>query len=122
MEDNRSNYLIKTGKSLPVLLDREEVYEIMKSSALLAGLDSSKSEHSIKPIARWTFPKKYKKLNSTQIQEIRDSFHIKIEGEDLLSPVSTFEDIKFPPAMLKALEKTGVNYPSPIQMQGIPLM
>jgi ATP-dependent RNA helicase DDX41 len=124
MRDNRSTYLIKTKETIPVpqILNDNEIFNIMRSSALLSGLESTKSERKIKPIAGWTFPQKYKKLNTTQINEIKEKYQIKTDGEDILPPISTFNDMHFPEAVLKGLGKMGIVYPSPIQMQGIPMM
>ena len=43
-----------------------------------------------------------------------------VEGSDVPPPLKTFEDMKFPKPILKALSKKGIEIPSPIQMQGIP--
>ena len=119
MHDNRNNYLIKTE---PKEIDENEIFNIIKSSALLSGLESINTSRTIKSIGKWSFPLKYKKLNEKQINEIRNNFQIEIDGEDLQPPISTFEAMRFPEAILKALHKMEIDYPSPIQMQGIPTM
>ena len=43
-----------------------------------------------------------------------------VEGDEVPPPLKTFEDMKFPASIIKALSKKGICKPSPIQMQGIP--
>src|SRR5690349_1298425 len=122
--DNRDKYLIKTEVDSENKFDKDELFNILRSSsALLSGLESIRyTDKSIKSIGKWVFPKKFKKLKDEKINEIRQHFDINVSGEDILPPVSNFPDMKFPEAIIKALKKMKIEYPSPVQMQGIPIM
>ena len=39
-----------------------------------------------------------------------------VEGEEIPPPLKTFEDMKFPASVIKALAKKGISKPSPIQV------
>jgi len=51
---------------------------------------------------------------------VRAKYHILVEGEEIPPPLKTFHDMKFPPALIKALDTKGIKKPTPIQTQGIP--
>ncbi|KAG8850158.1 DEAD-box ATP-dependent RNA helicase 35, partial [Serendipita sp. 405] len=52
--------------------------------------------------------------------EIREKYHIIVEGDDIPPPIETFEEMKIPPAILKHLKSNRIVSPTPIQLQGIP--
>ena len=100
--------------------DEEEIYDLIKSSALLKGLEYN--EREIEPIGNWKFPEKYKKLSTTQILEIRKTYKIDIDGDDIPSPINNFCSMKFPKSIISGLVKKKIVYPTPIQMQGLPVV
>lgn len=100
--------------------EEEEIYDLIKSSALLKGLEYN--ERIIESLAGWKFPEKYNKLTSEQIKEIRKTYKIDIDGEDVPPPINNFKSMKFSKAILNALNKKKIEYPTPIQMQGLPVM
>lgn len=125
MIDKKSNYLIKEEKknNEKDYFDENEIYKLIKSSALLIGLENSKCDkEEITPIAGWTFPKKFSKLSEEQIKEIRAAYKIVIEGINIPSPINSFKSMKFPEPIIRGLEKKGIYYPTPIQMQGLPVI
>lgn len=100
--------------------DEEEIYNLIKSSALLKGLEYD--EREIEPIAGWTFPQKYNKLSEAQINEIRKTYKIDIDGEDIPPPINNFKSMKMPKPIILGLLKKKIDYPTPIQMQGLPVV
>lgn len=44
-----------------------------------------------------------------------------MEGSDIPAPCTTFEEMRLPGSVVKALEAKGIKRPTPIQMQGIPV-
>lgn len=65
----------------------------------------------------WKAPGKVRRLAEAERQEIRDKFHIIVEGSDLPPPVVAFQDLKLPRCILDALRSKGISKPTPIQMQ-----
>ena len=55
-------------------------------------------------------------------QEVRDKYHIITEGVNLLPPILAFKDMRFPDPVLKQLESKGIKRPTPIQIQGLPVI
>jgi len=100
--------------------DEEEIYNLIKSSALLKGLEYD--ERIIEPIANWTYPEKYNKLSKTQIDEIRKTYKIDIDGEDIPPSINNFKNMKLPKSLIHGLLKKKIDYPTPIQMQGLPVV
>lgn len=65
----------------------------------------------------WKPPLRVRRLSDGGAQELRDKFHIIVEGDNLLPPVTDFADLKFPPAVLRHLASKNIRRPTPIQMQ-----
>lgn len=65
----------------------------------------------------WKAPLKVRKQSDEQAQELRDRFHIIVEGQHLLPPILDFNDMKFPQPVLRQLAAKGISRPTPIQMQ-----
>lgn len=68
----------------------------------------------------WRPPSRILTMSPKRHDRVRRKYKILVEGEDVPPPLKSFEDMKFPAAILKALQKKGILKPSPIQMQGIP--
>jgi len=60
-------------------------------------------------------------LQATEIgMQVRRKNHILAEGEDLMPPICSFREMKFPPQMIDCLHTRGIIKPTAIQMQGLP--
>jgi ATP-dependent RNA helicase DDX41 len=59
-------------------------------------------------------------MSKDEAQEIRNKWHILVEGNDVPPPCRTFKLMKFPDPILRALKAKNINRPTPIQMQGMP--
>ncbi|KAK9916334.1 hypothetical protein WJX75_001332 [Coccomyxa subellipsoidea] len=70
----------------------------------------------------WKPPLKVRLLSDEQGQDLRDRFHIIVEGENLLPPILDFKDMKLPPPVLRQLASKNISRPTPIQMQGLPVI
>ena len=68
----------------------------------------------------WKPPVKYRLAPEEKHQALRQKFYIIASGKDIPPPISSFEDMKFPPAILRVLDNRGIKKPTPIQMQGLP--
>jgi len=133
-KDIRSNYYIKPRQEQLDFLknqenkdaefNEEEITQLIKSSALLVGLENSMKyiERKIRPIAGWKFPKSFTKLNVSQVKEIRKIYKIEVDGEDVPIPINNFNSMKFPKPILKALRKKKIFFPTPMQLQGLPVV
>ena len=72
---------------------------------------------------RWRPLKKYREMTYDQRKKLRDKWHIIVESDtnDAPPPIKSFEEMRFPKAILDALKAKGITRPTPIQVQGIPV-
>ena len=70
----------------------------------------------------WVPPLKFRRRTEDQHQELRDRYHIICEGNALPPPLLAFEDMRFPDAILRQLSNKGIKRPTPIQIQGLPVI
>ena len=54
--------------------------------------------------------------------QIRHKWHIIVEGDNVPPPIRNFRDMKFPKPILDALASKGIMRPTPIQIQGLPVV
>ncbi|KAM3835984.1 LOW QUALITY PROTEIN: putative ATP-dependent RNA helicase DDX52, partial [Diretmus argenteus] len=70
--------------------------------------------------------KRLKHLHQEKVNRIRAQHRINVHGCDVPDPVCTFEELqseyRLNPRVLQNLKDAGLNSPTPIQMQAIPLM
>ena len=59
-------------------------------------------------------------LTEAQKDELRDQWHIIVEGVDVPAPIKTFKEMKFPKPIIDELNRKGITRPTPIQIQGLP--
>ncbi|XP_074527591.1 putative ATP-dependent RNA helicase DDX52 [Halichoeres trimaculatus] len=70
--------------------------------------------------------KRLKQLHQEKVNRIRSQHRINVHGCDVPDPVCTFEELQteyhLNPCVIKNLREAGLNSPTPVQMQAIPLM
>uniref|UniRef100_A0A8D3DRM5 Probable ATP-dependent RNA helicase DDX52 n=1 Tax=Scophthalmus maximus TaxID=52904 RepID=A0A8D3DRM5_SCOMX len=70
--------------------------------------------------------KRLKHLHQEKVNRVRSQHRINVHGCDVPDPVCTFEELqseyRLHPRALQNLKDAGLNSPTPIQMQAIPLM
>ena len=70
----------------------------------------------------WKPPVRIRHATEDEHQEVRDKYHIITDGPNLLAPILTFKDMRFPDPILKQLESKSIKRPTPIQIQGLPII
>ncbi|XP_037789883.1 ATP-dependent RNA helicase abstrakt-like [Penaeus monodon] len=71
-------------------------------------------------VTAWRPPRRILAMDEKRHERVRRKYKILVEGDEVPPPLKTFADMKFPRCIIKALQKRGIEKPSPIQMQGIP--
>ncbi|PQM39026.1 DEAD-box ATP-dependent RNA helicase 35 [Prunus yedoensis var. nudiflora] len=61
-------------------------------------------------------------MPSKQCDLVRKQWHIIVSGEDVPPPIKNFKDMRFPEPILKMLKTKGIVQPTPIQVQGLPVI
>lgn len=104
------------------LKEEEKILEtVAAQKALMAASELAKAIVYEDPIETfWTPPKHYLALPEFKLEKMRRKHRILVEGENIPPPIKTFKEMKFPKAILMALDKKGIKKPTPIQLQGIP--
>ncbi|XVF74777.1 hypothetical protein PTKIN_Ptkin13bG0138900 [Pterospermum kingtungense] len=70
----------------------------------------------------WKPPLHIRRMSTKDRDLIRKQWHIIVDGEDIPPPIKNFRDMKFPKPILKKLKAMGVMQPTPIQVQGLPVI
>lgn len=70
----------------------------------------------------WKPPVQIRHATEDEHQEVRDKYHIITEGPNLLPPILAFKDMRLPDPILKHLDSKGIKRPTPIQIQGLPII
>ncbi|KAL3689853.1 hypothetical protein R1sor_016162 [Riccia sorocarpa] len=70
----------------------------------------------------WKPPSHIRNLTDKECDEIRKQWHILVEGDEIPAPIKNFKDMRFPDPVLKRLKAKGITRPTPIQVQGLPVI
>ncbi|XP_022086635.1 probable ATP-dependent RNA helicase DDX41 [Acanthaster planci] len=70
----------------------------------------------------WTVPRCILNMGEGRHERVRKKLHIIVEGDSAPPPVKHFKEMKFPKSILYGLKKKGIVHPTPIQIQGIPVV
>ena len=103
----------------------EEEAEILRTinekKALMSAKEISKDVQYTQSIETgWKPPTHIRALTAAQCDELREQWHIIVEGVDVPPPIKTFKEMKFPDPILNELKSKGIARPTPIQIQGLP--
>ena len=110
-----------------------EVIQAREEQKLLEALESRKKLKSDYELAKgieflepiktsWRPPKHLRDLSEEEIDKIKKKHHIDVDGEDIPPPAKRFKDMRLPKSILENIKSKGISKPTPIQMQGIPVV
>ncbi|KAJ3196150.1 DEAD (Asp-Glu-Ala-Asp) box polypeptide 41, partial [Dinochytrium kinnereticum] len=105
----------------------EQIREIekaqTKTKALASDYELAKGITYTEPMKSSWYPPRYiRNMPTNEITKIRNEFHILIEGDNVPPPIKSFKDMRLPPSILEHLKSKGIIKPTPIQVQGIPVV
>jgi len=69
----------------------------------------------------WTVPRYLLDQGPEVWRNVRQEWHMEVEGDDIPPPMKRFKDMKFPLPIITALREKNIQRPTPIQMQGLPV-
>jgi ATP-dependent RNA helicase DDX41 len=69
----------------------------------------------------WRPLRRVRALTEADRSALRAKWNILVEGEDVPPPCGSFEDMRLPEPIIKALDAKGIQRPTPIQAQGLPV-
>lgn len=107
---------------------REEEAEMLRNVAaqkkkLAGAADLAKDVKYSQPMkTSWTAPSYIRRRPEVDNVRLRDKLGILVEGDDLPPPIEHFQDMKLPSPLLKYLKERKIKVPTPIQLQGLPVV
>ncbi|CAO2044547.1 unnamed protein product [Urochloa humidicola] len=70
----------------------------------------------------WKPPLRLRRMPLAKANELRRKWHIIVDGDDVPPPARDFRDLRLPEPMLRELRERGIVQPTPIQVQGLPVV
>ncbi|KAN0025092.1 hypothetical protein ACTFIV_009508 [Dictyostelium citrinum] len=70
----------------------------------------------------WRAPRYILAKEEKDHQKVRDQLNIITDGDNIPPPITTFKEMKIPKPMIDVLLEKGIKKPSPIQVQGLPVI
>ncbi|XP_071745075.1 ATP-dependent RNA helicase abstrakt [Lepeophtheirus salmonis] len=104
------------------LKEEEKIFQSVTEQTALKGVSElAKGIEYIDPLkTSWTPPRYVLAKPESYHNELRRKKSIIVEGWNPPPPLKSFQDMKFPLPIIKALKEKGIERPTSIQMQGIP--
>lgn len=107
--------------------EKREEQELIKSFDVFVPLqpvkDRAKDIKYTQPIKTgWRPPAHVRNMSEAEMNAIRKEWHIIVGGDDIPPPCKSFKDMRFPKPILEALKDKGIMRPTPIQVQGMPVI
>jgi len=106
---------------------------IQQEKEVIENLSDGKSLRSVREIAKgivykdpietgWKPPLRLRRMPLAKANELRRKWHIIVDGNDVPPPARDFRDLRLPEPMLRKLRERGIVQPTPIQVQGLPVV
>jgi ATP-dependent RNA helicase DDX41 len=106
---------------------------IQQEKEVIENLSDNKSLRSVREIAKgiiytepiqtgWKPPLRLRRMPLAKANEFRRKWHIIVDGDDIPPPARDFRDLRLPEPMLRKLRERGIVQPTPIQVQGLPVV
>lgn len=116
---------MRNESKIDELLKEEE--EIMKRIRADTALKSVQERaHGIEyrePLKTSWIPPRFVQKRAPELSDaMRAKWNIEIEGRDVVAPITTFVGMKFHRALIDYLNRKSITRPTPIQMQGLPVL
>lgn len=106
---------------------------ILQEQEVIENLSDNKSLRSVREIAKgiiyaepiqtgWKPPLRLRRMPLAKANELRRKWHIIVDGDEVPPPARDFRDLRLPEPMLRKLRERGIVQPTPIQVQGLPVV
>ncbi|KAL6134279.1 hypothetical protein ACLB2K_066511 [Fragaria x ananassa] len=103
--------------------EKEMIEHLSDRKTLMSVRELAKGITYTEPIPTgWKPPLQIRRMPKKQCDLIRKQWHIIVDGEDIPPPIKNFKDMRFPEPILKMLKTKGIVQPTPIQVQGLPVI
>ncbi|CDW60042.1 DEAD and CAP GLY and Dynactin domain containing p rotein [Trichuris trichiura] len=96
---------------------------VAEKTALKTAAELARGVSYVEPIkTSWRPPAYLKRVSAETFDKFRRRFGILAEGDSVPPPLRTFKEMKFPRSVITALRNKKIKKPTPIQMQGLPVV
>lgn len=106
---------------------------VQQEKEMIENLSDRKTLMSVRELAKgityteplltgWKPPLPIRRMSKKECDLIRKQWHIIVDGEEIPAPIKNFKDMRFPEPVLKNLKAKGIVQPTPIQVQGLPVI
>lgn len=134
LAEAKPSLLVKASqlkRDAPEITPTEEI--LQQEKEMIEHLSDRKTLMSVRELAKgityteplltgWKPPLNVRQMSSQQCDFIRKQWHIIVSGDDIPPPIKNFKDMRFPEPILKKLKTKGIVQPTPIQVQGLPVI
>ncbi|CAN8240540.1 unnamed protein product [Cochlearia groenlandica] len=106
-----------------ILQEKEMMEHLSDKKTLMSVRELAKGITYAEPLLTgWKPPLHIRRMSDKQRDLIRKQWHIIVNGDDIPPPIKNFKDMKFPIPVLNTLKEKGIVQPTPIQVQGLPVI
>lgn len=103
--------------------EKEMIEHLSDRKTLMSVRELAKGITYTEPLLTgWKPPLHIRRMSNKSCESIRKQWHIIVDGEDIPPPIKNFKDMRFPVPILKKLKEKGIVQPTPIQVQGLPVI
>jgi ATP-dependent RNA helicase DDX41 len=132
--ESKPSLLVKASqlkKDQPEVSITEQI--IQQEKEMIESLPDNKTLKSVRELAKgityteplptgWKPPLYIRRMSKKDCELMRKQWHIIVDGEEIPPPIKNFKDMRFPDPILKMLKTKGIVQPTPIQVQGLPVI
>lgn len=132
--ESKPSLLVKASqlkKDQPEVSITEQI--IQQEKEMIESLPDNKTLKSVRELAKgityteplptgWKPPLYIRRMSKKDCDFMRKQWHIIVDGEEIPPPIKNFKDMRFPDPILKMLKTKGIVQPTPIQVQGLPVI
>eukprot|EP01025_Chloroclados_australasicus_P016745 TRINITY_DN18519_c0_g1_i2.p1 TRINITY_DN18519_c0_g1~~TRINITY_DN18519_c0_g1_i2.p1 ORF type:complete len:664 (+),score=107.98 TRINITY_DN18519_c0_g1_i2:256-1992(+) len=102
--------------------EKEIMAALKKKQALKAVQELAKGVEYTKSMETgWRAPRYVLAQGEESHQHLREQLHIIVEGDMVPPPLTSFQEMKLPNALVTHLQSRNIRRPTPIQIQGLPV-
>ncbi|KAK3218414.1 hypothetical protein Dsin_012384 [Dipteronia sinensis] len=134
LAEAKPSLLVKASqlkRNQPEISPTEQI--VQQEKEMIEHLSDKKTLMSVRELAKgitctdplltgWKPPLPIRRMSNKACDLIRKQWHIIVVGEDIPPPIKNFKDMRFPEPILKMLKVKGIVQPTPIQVQGLPVI
>lgn len=134
LAEAKPSLLVKASqlkRDQPEITPTEQI--VQQEKEMIEHLSDRKTLMSVRELAKgitykeplltgWKPPLRIRRMSNRYCESLRKQWHIIVDGDEIPPPIKNFRDMRFPDPILSKLEEKGIVQPTPIQVQGLPVI